>query len=178
MASSAQPRIFDSSNSVPRASCGTQRPVRSTRPSAVFGTGADRFGRPSGPFGTTGDCQSNHWAWSGPQSIVKTSNTESLRMSSPLDFAGPSGAGRRSAGGTSSAGSAEHYTIGTETRLRPFLEPGGYMRLRLLRAPTLAATVLTAALASSNAGAHHSFSAEFDIGRPVEITGTVTKIEW
>src|SRR5690606_11854655 len=95
-----------------------------------------------------------------------------------LDFAGPSGAGRRSAGGTSSAGSAEHYTIGTETRLRPFLEPGGYMRLRLLRAPTLAATVLTAALASSNAGAHHSFSAEFDIGRPVEITGTVTKIEW
>lgn len=52
------------------------------------------------------------------------------------------------------------------------------MRLRLLRASTLAATVLTAALASSNAGAHHSFSAEFDIGRPVEITGTVTKIEW
>lgn len=33
-------------------------------------------------------------------------------------------------------------------------------------------------LASSFAHAHHSFSAEFDIGRPVEITGTVTAIEW
>lgn len=26
--------------------------------------------------------------------------------------------------------------------------------------------------------AHHSFSAEFDVGRPVDITGTVTAIEW
>lgn len=25
---------------------------------------------------------------------------------------------------------------------------------------------------------HHSFSAEFDVGRPVEITGAVTSIEW
>jgi Family of unknown function (DUF6152) len=25
---------------------------------------------------------------------------------------------------------------------------------------------------------HHSFSAEFDIGRPVVITGTVTRVEW
>lgn len=25
---------------------------------------------------------------------------------------------------------------------------------------------------------HHSFSAEFDVGRPVEITGTVTRVEW
>lgn len=31
---------------------------------------------------------------------------------------------------------------------------------------------------SSSAIAHHSFSAEFDVGRPVEITGTVTSIEW
>jgi len=33
-------------------------------------------------------------------------------------------------------------------------------------------------LAWTIADAHHSFSAEFDIGRPVEITGTVTAIEW
>jgi hypothetical protein len=26
--------------------------------------------------------------------------------------------------------------------------------------------------------AHHSFSAEFDVGRPVHITGTVVQIEW
>jgi Family of unknown function (DUF6152) len=26
--------------------------------------------------------------------------------------------------------------------------------------------------------AHHSFSAEFDVGRPVDLTGTVTAIEW
>jgi hypothetical protein len=25
---------------------------------------------------------------------------------------------------------------------------------------------------------HHSFSAEFDIGRPVSVTGTVSRIEW
>jgi hypothetical protein len=26
--------------------------------------------------------------------------------------------------------------------------------------------------------AHHAFAAEFDINRPVELTGTVTKVEW
>ena len=31
---------------------------------------------------------------------------------------------------------------------------------------------------SSNAIAHHSFSAEFDAAKPVELTGTVTNIEW
>jgi len=52
------------------------------------------------------------------------------------------------------------------------------MRPRLVRASTSPAIVLTATLASPGAGAHHSFSAEFDIGRPIEVTGTVTKIEW
>lgn len=38
--------------------------------------------------------------------------------------------------------------------------------------------MLAVALPWAGAIAHHSFSAEFDIGRPVEITGTVTEIEW
>ena len=28
------------------------------------------------------------------------------------------------------------------------------------------------------ARAHHSFAAEYDAGRPIRVTGTVTKIEW
>lgn len=37
---------------------------------------------------------------------------------------------------------------------------------------------LTTLVLSLSATAHHSFSAEFDISRPVLITGTVTHIEW
>jgi hypothetical protein len=37
-----------------------------------------------------------------------------------------------------------------------------------------AASVLTGA----SAVAHHAFAAEFDINRPVKLTGTVTKLEW
>jgi hypothetical protein len=33
-------------------------------------------------------------------------------------------------------------------------------------------------LSAATAVAHHSFSAEFDVGRPVELTGTVRDIEW
>ena len=32
--------------------------------------------------------------------------------------------------------------------------------------------------ASPQVFAHHSFPAEFDINRPVQLTGTVTKVEW
>jgi hypothetical protein len=34
------------------------------------------------------------------------------------------------------------------------------------------------ALAQGAALAHHSFSAEFDRDQPVEVTGTITKVEW
>jgi hypothetical protein len=33
-------------------------------------------------------------------------------------------------------------------------------------------------LAAAPAAPHHAFAAEFDINRPVTLTGTVTKIEW
>ena len=38
--------------------------------------------------------------------------------------------------------------------------------------------VATIALDGSTVAAHHSFAAEFDITKPVTLTGKVTKIEW
>jgi hypothetical protein len=37
---------------------------------------------------------------------------------------------------------------------------------------------LIAAAGAERVAAHHSFAAEFDANSPIEITGTVTKIEW
>jgi hypothetical protein len=39
-------------------------------------------------------------------------------------------------------------------------------------------SVLVSLLLSAKVMAHHSFSAEFDVGRPVTLAGTVQKFEW
>jgi Family of unknown function (DUF6152) len=47
--------------------------------------------------------------------------------------------------------------------------------MRKTRALAIALVILSAPLAIS---AHHSFSAEFDLDKPVRLTGVVTKLEW
>jgi hypothetical protein len=38
--------------------------------------------------------------------------------------------------------------------------------------------IVPLALGTTSARAHHAFAAEFDINRPVQLTGTVTEVEW
>ena len=42
----------------------------------------------------------------------------------------------------------------------------------------LCGAVLVLAAASAPARAHHSFAAQFDIAKPITLTGKVTKVEW
>ena len=47
-----------------------------------------------------------------------------------------------------------------------------------MRLPSLFALGLAMLFSTVPASAHHSFSAIFDAAQPVELTGTVTRIEW
>jgi hypothetical protein len=59
--------------------------------------------------------------------------------------------------------------------LRRALERGRWLEMNVLRPVALALLTLFSA---ETARAHHAFSAEFDIDKPIKITGTVTKVEW
>ncbi len=51
------------------------------------------------------------------------------------------------------------------------------MKSRVLMA-TGVVFIAALALMTSNASAHHSFSAEFDAKKPVKLTGVITRMDW
>lgn len=56
--------------------------------------------------------------------------------------------------------------------------PSPCYRFRFVRNKFAALAVISAVLAAMPALAHHSFSAEFDGGKLIELKGVVTKIDW
>lgn len=47
-----------------------------------------------------------------------------------------------------------------------------------IRAVSIATLLLAPVIGGTAAWAHHAFAAEFDREKPIELTGTVTKVEW
>jgi hypothetical protein len=45
-------------------------------------------------------------------------------------------------------------------------------------APAAVLAIAGTLLAAAPAWAHHAFAAEFDVNKPVKLTGTLTKVEW
>ena len=50
--------------------------------------------------------------------------------------------------------------------------------MKLRTSQGIASALLLLSLGAYEASAHHSFAAEFDAAQPVELRGTITKMEW
>ena len=52
---------------------------------------------------------------------------------------------------------------------------GGYVNTKWIRSLCALVAVL---LLSATAFAHHSFNSEFDLNKPINMSGTITKVDW